>query len=176
MSLDEQPKAPYVPDLDYTLDINRVKPLLEQLPEDSPLRKYIQEQIIDEYSQNPEQWSFNQELENFRNMGECHYFLETDEPETEDDEQYVQWYYDWLDDLWRLIYRDATEADKTSTLYRQLQIFLEVFIHSPWNRAGYPINNGSYPNYSFKDAWLIYYLITHSWSHENHEVRNIEQL
>ena len=169
----EAAQAPYVPGLDYNIDLPRLQQLLRELADDSPLRSYIEREIIGEYSNLPEQWSFNQTLEEFRRMGECDNFYDTDTP-TEDDLQYAQWYYDWVDELWAVIYLRASEADRRTTLYQQLQTFLEVFIHSPWNISEYA-ENCSFPDYSFKEAWLVYYLITHGWSHVNNETRNIPQ-
>ena len=152
--------APDVPGLDYQMDLGQVKDfiylLLKQTDNSSMLVPFIENRIIKAHS--GESFAFEETIKEcqkneygFSNVNEQLECLR------------------FIDDLHYLLYKmELTPQDRLSPVYRQFQILVDVFAHSPWREDEYP-KQFVMRRYTWQEAYIVYKLFIGLWSHTRPE-------
>ena len=148
-----------VPGLDTNLHRDRVQEYIKDLPESSPLRKFIEEYVF--------RWKEGYD-DNFFEMVED---SQSWPDHFKDDDEYDT-YYEQIMEMERLLYSDCEfhrdPNDENCPMFEQLKILYEVICHSPMTL--FRPHQENFPNFSFKEAKLIYLLTTVMWAHYVPEV------
>ena len=143
-----------VPGLDTNLHRDRVQEYIKDLPESSPLRKFIEEYVFG--------WKEGYD-DNFFEMVED---AQSWPDHFENDDEYDT-YYEQIMEMERLLYStsefDHDPNDENCPMFEQVKILYEVICHSPM--ALFRPQQENFPSFSFKEAKLIYLLTTVMWAH-----------